>query len=280
MQNRTGPPPCLHGVTVFGHGAPEFQTDQDMRLLVYNIAYGTVPPRSARGALLTPFHFFRSSKRHFSRIVRFIEALTPDIVGLVEVDVGSVRTRRMNQAAEIARGLEHQPWYAPKYGTRRYPRYLPILRHQTNAILAREGLGAKTHHYLPRGFKRLVLQAELDGITLLLVHLPLRKRARQVQIRALARLVNDASRPVVLAGDFNVFGGCRELHDLMATTGLQTANPEHVPTFPSWRPRHELDFVLHSPAVSVTRFQVLDEVHFSDHLPLVLDFTTDPNHKI
>ena len=246
-----------------------------MRLLVYNIAYGVTPPKSTPGALLIPFRFFRSTERHFARIVNFVEELAPDIVGLVEVDVGSVRTQRKNQAAEIARRLEHQPWYAPKYGTRRYPRYIPILRHQTNAILAREGVGAKLHHYLPRGFKRLVLQAELDGITLLLVHLPLRARARQVQIQALAELVNAASRPVILAGDFNVFGGCRELRRLMQTTGLLTANQESTPTFPAWKPRRELDFILHSPDVHVHRFQVLDEVRLSDHLPLLLDFSHD-----
>ncbi len=250
-----------------------------MRLLIYNIAYGTRPPKSTRGMLLTPLRTLRSSERHFSRIVRFIEELAPDIVGLVEVDVGSVRSRRTNQAAEIARALEHQPQphYAPKYGTRRYPRYMPILRHQTNAILAREGLDAGTHHYLPRGFKRLVLEVGVNGLTLLLVHLPLRKRARQVQIAALADLVRTRTGPLILAGDFNVFSGHRELHELMQTTGLRTANPDHAPTFPSWKPKRELDFILHSPEIRIQQFQVLNDVRLSDHLPLVLDFALAPS---
>ncbi|NOY81039.1 MAG: endonuclease [Kiritimatiellaeota bacterium] len=254
-------------------------TPPAMRLLIYNIAYGARPPKSARGMLLTPLRTLRSSERHFARIVRFIEDQAPDIIGLVEVDVGSVRTRRTNQAAEIARALEHlpRPHYAPKYGTRRYPRYVPILRHQTNAILAREGIGTIAHHYLPRGFKRLVLEVGVNGLTVLLVHLPLRKRARQVQIAALADLVAAMAGPLILAGDFNVFGGHRELHELMQTTGLKTANIDHTPTFPSWKPKRELDFILHSPEIRVRRFHVLNEVRLSDHLPLVLDFTLAPS---
>jgi len=243
-----------------------------MRILVYNIAYGTLPPRYSSQWMLAPVRFFRSPHHHFRRLIEFIAAQSADIVGLVEVDSGSVRTHRVNQIAVLARALGHRWHSAPKYGTRRYPRYVPILRHQTNAILARVPCEAVQSHYLPRGFKRLVLHVRTNGLNVFLVHLPLRERARRVQIRALAHLVREVSGPILLAGDFNVLHGPHELEDLLQATGLRSANKEHRPTFPAWRPKHELDFILHSPDVRIRRFRILDEVRLSDHLPLVLDF--------
>ena len=41
---------------------------------------------------------------------------------------------------------------------------------------------------------------------------------------------------------------------------------------PSRSPRKELDFILHSAQIEVNRFEIPD-VRFSDHLPLICDFT-------
>ena len=53
---------------------------------------------------------------------------------------------------------------------------------------------------------------------------------------------------------------------------LESANRPPLPTFPSWRPRRELDFVCHSPELRLQRRR-LPRVRLSDHLPLVCDFT-------
>ena len=37
-------------------------------------------------------------------------------------------------------------------------------------------------------------------------------------------------------------------------------------------PRKELDFILHSGQIEVNRFEIPD-IQFSDHLPLICDFT-------
>ena len=43
------------------------------------------------------------------------------------------------------------------------------------------------------------------------------------------------------------------------------------PSWPTRTPRHQLDFILHSPHIRVKHFEI-PEVHFSDHRPLICDF--------
>ena len=54
-------------------------------------------------------------------------------------------------------------------------------------------------------------------------------------------------------------------------TGLVDPNKDSKPTFPAWKPNRHLDFILHSPEITVNSFEVPD-IHLSDHLPLLIDF--------
>ena len=42
-------------------------------------------------------------------ITKFIKSVDPDIVGLIEVDTGSIRSRKVNQAEKIAPNLTILP---------------------------------------------------------------------------------------------------------------------------------------------------------------------------
>jgi endonuclease/exonuclease/phosphatase family metal-dependent hydrolase len=57
----------------------------------------------------------------------------------------------------------------------------------------------------------------------------------------------------------------------MEASGLKSANTKGLPSYPSRTPRKELDFILYSRDIEITRFDIPD-VRFSDHLPLVCDF--------
>jgi len=243
-----------------------------MRFLLYNIAYGTGAPAGRCHSILTLHRYLRSARHHFSRICEFVTDVGPDVTGLVEVDRGSFRCGSRDQVAEIARLLTHHHSYSSKYGHRSFGRFLPILRHQGNVVLTHRKPEHTTHHFFSVGFKRLVVEANIDGVFYFLVHLALRRRIREKQLQLLAHLVGNHGRPVILAGDFNTFGGREELGELLAATGLRNANPAHVPTFPSYGPRKELDFILCSDAIRVNDLTVHDEVKLSDHLPISLDF--------
>jgi endonuclease/exonuclease/phosphatase family metal-dependent hydrolase len=241
-----------------------------MRLLVYNIRYatGTGP---AFHLPLPGAGYLRSSRQVLRRITDFIKSRDPDIVGLLEVDTGSIRTGMLNQAEHIARTLGHYSTYECKYGAGSLNQLVPIVRKQSNAFLAAPHVHGERFHYFDTGIKRLIIELELEEVAVFLVHLSLKFRHRQQQLRYLHELVQRTIKPVIVAGDFNTFWGEHEIYLFMRASGLKSANPSGMPSFPSRSPRKELDFVLYSDGIRVTHFEVPD-VRLSDHRPLICDF--------
>lgn len=252
-----------------------------MRLLVYNIRYatGTGP---AFHLPLPGAGYLRSSQRILERLTDFIHAEDPDIVGLIEVDTGSVRTGMLNQAEYVAQRLGHYTAYECKYGSSSINQRLPIVRKQGNALLAAPRVRGERFHYFETGIKRLIIELELEDCCVFLVHLSVKYRHRQYQLHALHDLVMQSPKPVVVAGDFNTFWGNHEIYLFMRATGLHSANTAGLPSYPARKPRSELDFVLVGDGIEVTRFSVPD-VRLSDHRPIICDFTVtrkpDPEPK-
>ncbi|MDH3348212.1 MAG: endonuclease, partial [Desulfobulbaceae bacterium] len=77
---------------------------------------------------------------------------------------------------------------------------------------------------------------------------------------------------VILAGDFNVLWGRRELDLFLAATGLKSVDEKGLPSHPSRAPKRQLDFILHSKEFAVENFY-LPAVTYSDHVPLVCDLS-------
>ena len=148
---------------------------------------------------------------------------------------------------------------------------MPIVRKQANAFLAAPRVEGERFHYFETGIKRLIIELELEEVAVFLVHLSLKFRHRHDQLRHLHELVKRASKPVIVAGDFNTFWGDHEIYLFMEASGLKSANRLGLPSYPSRNPRKELDFVLYSNGIEITQFDVPD-VRFSDHRPLICDF--------
>jgi len=241
-----------------------------MRFVLYNMRYAAGAGRRFH----TPFPFagyVRGTGKNLERIASFLRQLAPDIVGLVEVDLGTYRSRWRNQAGVIAADLGHYQVHESKYCGDCMVRHLPVLNRQGNAFLTSQAIVDARFHRFPSGIKRLVMELELAQVVILLVHLSLKFRHRHDQLRMLRELVAAAQKPVLLAGDFNPLFGEAELDLFLAATGLVNANRWGLPTWPSRAPRRQLDFVLHSPEISVDRLDV-PRVRYSDHLPVVCDF--------
>ena len=204
-------------------------------------------------------------------ITTFIKSVDPDIVGLIEVDTGSIRSRNVNQAEKIAADLGMTTSYETKYGEHSLNKILPIVRKQGNAFMAAPRVHGETFHYFDTGIKRLIIELELEEVAIFLVHLSLKYRHRHLQLRHLHDLIIDTPKPVIVAGDFNTFWGENEIYLFMRAAGLPSANLNSVPTYPSRSPRRELDFILYQDGIDVTNFDV-PLVRYSDHLPLVCDF--------
>ena len=241
-----------------------------MRFLLYNIRYAA----GIGGRFHFPFPYagyLRRSRHNFDKIQEFIKSVQPDIMGLVEVDGGSFRTRQHCQAEMIAEQLGYHHVIESKYGSASMAQRFPLLRTQGNAVLTKMPIISHRFHYFDEGVKRLVIQVCTEQLTVFLVHLSLTYRKRHYQLERLYNLIREVDRPMILAGDFNVLWGTRELELFLGATGLVSANPERKPSYPSRSPKRELDFILHSPELKVVHFQI-PPVTYSDHAPLVCDF--------
>jgi len=241
-----------------------------MRLLLYNIRYA-VGGGASMHMPLPGAGYVLGNQTVLPDITKFIKSVDPDIVGLIEVDTGSIRSRKVNQAEKIAGDLRMNTSYETKYGSRSLNQMLPIVRKQGNAFMAAARVHGETFHYFDTGIKRLIIELEMQEFAVFLVHLSLKYRHRHLQLRHLYDLINVTQKPVIVAGDFNTFWGENEIYLFMKAAGLASANTAGVPTYPSRSPRKELDFILYQDGIKMLDFNVHD-VKYSDHLPLVFDF--------
>ena len=180
-----------------------------MKFLLYNIRYGT-------GKYLNqPFKHIRGylgrSVRHIYRIGKFINKYKPDIVGLVEVDLGSFRMYSKNQATLLGRITRNNNVYQYKYEEDSNYMKFPMVRKQGNALLSKKPVLREEFHYLDIGMKKLIIEVETKDVVVFLVHLALGGKTRQKQIVQLYNFVKNCKKPVIVAGDFNVFWGEEEI---------------------------------------------------------------------
>ncbi len=75
-----------------------------MRLLLYNIRYA-VGGGASMHVPLPGAGYVLGNQTVLPEITRFIKSIDPDVVGLIEVDTGSIRSRKVNQAESIAADL-------------------------------------------------------------------------------------------------------------------------------------------------------------------------------
>ena len=244
-----------------------------MRLLLYKIRYG-VGAGASMHMPLPGAGYLLGNQNVLPEIIQFIKSSKPDIVGLHEVDTGSIRSRKVNQAESIAVALGMNSSYETKYGAKSFNHVLPIVRKQGNAFLAAPSVRGETFHYFDTGIKRLIIELEMDDFAVFLVHLSLKYRHRHLQLRKLYDLVAATEKPVIVAGDFNTFWGENEIYLFMRAAGLRSANVRSLPSYPSRSPRKELDFILYQDGINVTNFEI-PQVRHSDHLPLICDFEVE-----
>ena len=241
-----------------------------MRLLVYNIAYGTGSAGGVKG-ILSAHRYLRTPGTVIDSIAGFINQSNADVVGLVEIDTGSFRTGYVDQTALIAEQLSGYSNCAVKYGTTSIGRKIPILRRQANAFFSKKPPQQVRHYYMPFGFKRLVMELHIGGIRFFLLHLALQRDTRRQQLDYIKKIVAINPEPMIIAGDFNTFAGDLELDTFIRDLDLFDPNEKGLPTFPSQAPKKKLDFILCSRSINVHSFEI-PKVRFSDHLPLILDF--------
>lgn len=190
-----------------------------------------------------------------------------DIVGLQEVDGGSLRSHFINQVEYLAQHGSFPFWY------NQTNRNLGKFAQHSNGILSRFKPSEVTEYKLPgmmpgRGALMARFGPHDHSLTLFLVHLALGKRARQYQLDFVGELVSDYSHACVM-GDFNCSLDSEEMRRLFANTDLCAPEETHL-TFPSWRPARNIDHILTTSAVQVNEVKVVNQA-LSDHLPIAME---------
>ena len=110
-----------------------------MRLITYNVEYCDGINR--RWKYLDVFSYFKLVKKTLLKITDSLKEFNPDILGLIEIDSGSVRFGRKSGSEMFAERLD-MPYWAEKVKYSRKSVYkvlnfFPIIRKQSNAILSK-----------------------------------------------------------------------------------------------------------------------------------------------
>ena len=208
-----------------------------------------------------------------------VEQLDADIVCLQEV-----RKVHQREAEYFTRWpeLPQADFLAPEgyeavYRTNAYTKH----GEHGNAMLSRWPVVAHQHEDISdhRFEQRGLLHAEVvvhgQPIHVVVVHLGLIRSSRVRQLTQLQQFIArevPADVPVVVAGDFNEWGGM--LPRMLGSMGLQAFDGKRIPTFPSRLPLLQLDHIyargLTPVGLEVPRGRIWWRM--SDHLPLIAEF--------
>jgi len=201
---------------------------------------------------------------NLNRIAELVQSY--DLVGLQEVDSGSLRTGFLDQTEYLANRARFPYWY------RQVNRSLGKIAQHSNGVLSRIRPHYVDEHKLPglrgRGAMLVELPTNKEPLLICIMHLALGKRARTLQLNYISELVGEYSQLVVM-GDFNCGTDSREIRELVDSTHLQLPI-EDLKTFPSWKPNRKFDHILISESLQLKKTHVLEHTH-SDHLPLCVE---------
>jgi endonuclease/exonuclease/phosphatase family metal-dependent hydrolase len=239
---------------------------RDLRLLSYNIQAG-IDTRQYRDYVTKGWKHLlpnRERLRNLNLIAEMIRGY--DLVGLQEVDSGSLRSGFVDMTEYLAHRGGYPHWY------RQVNRNIGVLAQHSNGFLSRIRPTRVSNHRLPPGNGRGAMLLEFgDGPEALVVcslHLALGRRVRSRQLDFINRLVGEYKHLVVM-GDLNAGCDSTEVRSFIDKTGL-TEPVCNKATFPSWRPVRRIDHILVSHALEVTRTRVVDYA-LSDHLPICVE---------
>ena len=240
-------------------------TPQRLRLLSYNIQSGLTTRKYSQYLTRSWKHLVPVPSRmsNLDGIARVLADY--DLVGLQEVDAGSLRSGFVNQVKYLADQASFEHVFDQSN------RKIGMISQHGNAVLSRVRPDAIAEHKLPglpgRGVLEVRFGSGSDALHVLILHMALGRRGRLRQIGFLAERVCDY-RHVILMGDLNCDSDSPEMAVLVETARLREPAPG-LHTFPSWQPSRQLDHILVSSSIVVEQVEVLD-CAFSDHLPIAM----------
>ena len=247
------------------HATPCALPGERLRLLSFNVQAGIGTQKFHQYVTHSWRHVVahRNSVAYLDRIADVVRDY--DIVGLQEIDGGSLRSGFVNQLRHIAdRG--GFPWWHQQVN-----RDLGRLGQFSNGMRSSFVRHIGEDHRLPGPPGRGAVIARYGNpehpLVVVNLHLALGERVRNRQLDYVCNLVQHATH-VVIMGDLNLSADMLR-HSPLARLGLQDIT-EPLLTYPSWRPDRHIDHILVSPSLRIEHVEVLD-CTLSDHRPVAME---------
>lgn len=230
------------------------KSTQRLRTVSYNIRHGAG----------------NSGKVDLTRTAALLRNLSPDIVGLQEVDNGVKRSGSENQPESLGKQLGMHAAFG---------KFMDLQGGQYGmGLLSRHPIESVTEVKLPQGNEpRVALAARIalpSGQKIVAVNVHFDwvddDKYRYAQAEALSKYLKSLDVPYILLGDFNDVRDSRTLK-LLSENSIEAKKPEQRRlTWPSDKPEIEIDFIFGSPAArwSAPVCRVLEAPETSDHCPV------------
>jgi len=241
-----------------------------LKLLTWNIAFGCGRNNGGLKANLNWAFLPNKNKKLIDEIGELIKEQNPDIACLQEINLGSKKNGKLNQASEIQKVTRLKNVHQASDTV--IPFYLKL----SNVVFTKLKPIKTTLLDLPKIiFTRKANVVEFDKFIVINAHLSTMvsaklskyiRASRPWQIRELIKIVNNRKKPIIICGDLNCSEESKEFRELMEKTDLQQIKTEN--TYTSWNSTYRLDHVLVTPEIKLKKTIVLKS-NLSDHLPVV-----------
>jgi endonuclease/exonuclease/phosphatase family metal-dependent hydrolase len=240
-----------------------------MRIAVINLQSGIGITKSYREYFTSGWRYLLPhSAKYVREAGRLLKQEEIDIALMTEVEEQGLRSGFRRQT-EMLKNSSELP------STAFFPtRSAEPFAAEGNALLTRYDVQeVRTHHLrsgsIPRIMGETILSIEGVRVHTFVAHLGIRHVYRAEQIRRIHNIITERNEPVILGGDFN-----ERNHEAFEI--LKTASFTHLaalPTYPSWKPLHQLSVLFLSKHFTEPRVYIPDMKPFSDHLPLMVETT-------
>ena len=236
---------------------------QILKIMTYNIQVA-MPSHGIRHYIMHSWHHIFPHPRRNRNLLAIAEVIKPfDIVALQELDAGSIRSHHINQVDFLAEEAVFP--YAEQQTTRNFG---PFARH-SKGLLSRYPIHNVHHYILPsalpgRGTTTFCIGPKSSPLFIVNVHLSLGAKSQSDQLDFIRELTEKYEHVIVM-GDFNM--SPTQLAELDVFKDRLNLAVSDALTYPSWKPKKQLDYILLSHSLKVQKAGVLN-LPYSDHLPM------------
>ncbi len=239
----------------------QFASAADIKVMTYNIHVG-IPPSG--------------SSPNLPAIAAVINAASPDLVALQEVDKNTTRSGGVDQAAFLAGATGMHHYFAKainrfggEYGIAILSKY-PIVETFRQELPMVEGVAGEQ-----RVIAIVAVMINGQKIYFGNTHFDIVEVHKEVQATKTVEIAQGITGPFILAGDFNAVPTTQPMLTLRAAFTMPCTNCGF--TASAVNPTKAIDHVIYNSQVLQTKFvskyEVINENEASDHLPVVATFS-------